>query len=71
VATTLTATTPDGHELWAGASGAPGGSPVLLVMGAASSSAVWPPALAARRVTVPGMGHALPSAVDSARGAAR
>lgn len=48
MATTLTATTPDGYDLWASGSGAPGGSPVLLVMGAASSSAVWPPAFLAR-----------------------
>ena len=46
--TTLTATTPDGYDLRASASGAPDGSPVLLVMGAASSSAVWPPALLER-----------------------
>lgn len=48
MATTLTATTPDGYELWASESGGPGGSPVLLVMGAASSSAVWPPQLVER-----------------------
>ncbi|WP_222710732.1 alpha/beta fold hydrolase [Quadrisphaera setariae] len=48
MATSCTATTPDGHELWAQQSGDPGGSPVLLVMGAASSSAVWPPGLVER-----------------------
>jgi len=35
-------------ELWASASGAADGSAVLLVVGAASSGAVWPPALLER-----------------------
>lgn len=48
MATTRTATTPDDYELWARAAGAPDGSPVLLVMGAASSSAIWPPGLLER-----------------------
>ncbi|PWJ53660.1 Predicted kinase, aminoglycoside phosphotransferase (APT) family [Quadrisphaera granulorum] len=48
VATTRTATTSDGYELWSQQSGDPAGSAVLLVMGAASSSAVWPPGLVER-----------------------
>jgi pimeloyl-ACP methyl ester carboxylesterase len=38
----------DAGALWAQESGDPDGSPVLLVMGAASSSAVWPPELLER-----------------------
>ncbi|ROP34672.1 alpha/beta fold hydrolase [Pseudokineococcus lusitanus] len=38
----------DGVRLWARTSGDPGGSPVLLVMGAASSGVVWPDALVER-----------------------
>jgi len=48
VATTRTATAPDGHDLRARASGAPDGSPVQLVVGAASSSAVRLPPLLER-----------------------
>lgn len=35
----------DGHELWARESGDPDGSPVLLVMGAATPGVAWPPDL--------------------------
>ncbi|MEW1957168.1 alpha/beta fold hydrolase [Kineococcus sp. NPDC059986] len=38
----------DGVDLWARESGDPAGSPVLLVMGAASSGVLWPDALVAR-----------------------
>lgn len=37
-----------GQQLWVRESGDPAGSPVLLVMGAASSGVVWPEALVAR-----------------------
>ncbi len=43
-----TVTVADGVELWARESGDPTGTPVLLVMGAASSGVLWPDALVER-----------------------